>query len=294
MGSVGTVINFCTNESRFIGPCLSQALLFSKQVIVPVASHFFDGTPENWDLLEKIYEAFPECLFVEYPFIPHRISQAIFKTVKPTAFWHSMSRLIGASLLDKTIEWVFFLDADEIGEGIRVKEWLDYNEIRCSLHFANYWYFRESCYRAEPLEDSIVLAKRGALTSDVLLNERERDAIAFDRRMVLGLDGKPLFHHFSWVRTEKEMLQKVKSWSHRHDRNWKEAIHKEFSGPFQGRDFVHGYQFHTVPPPFQVSAEPFFEPKGKKNVLRLSESEVERYAKMKKIPLRDLLLNFLS
>ncbi len=285
---VGTVVNFCSNESRFIRPCLEQALLFSNQVVVVLANHFFDGTPENRDLLEQIYAAFPNCQFVEYPFVPGSIPKRIFQNVRPDAFWHCLSRLIGASVLHDSIESVLFLDADEVIDGARFAEWLDCSGYEChtALKLANYWYFRESIYRADHFEDSVVLAQRKALSSDLLLHNHERDAIyellpGPKRRMVMGTDGIPMVHHFSWVRTQQEMLNKVRRWGHKNDRDWEALVLREFEGPFQGTDFVHGYRFDTVESPFPTDA-PVFEPRGEGHVLRLSEKELLRYAGVKK------------
>ena len=47
---------------------------------------------------------------------------------------------------------------------------------------------------------------------------------------VLGLDGLPMIHHYSWVRTEKEFLKKIGSWGHKHDLDWREAPHHEIFG----------------------------------------------------------------
>lgn len=295
--AIGTVVNFCTNESRFISACLKQALRFSSQVVVSVASHFFDGTEENRELLEQIYAAFPECHFIEYPFVPDQIPSSVFKEVRPEAFWHCLSRLIGVSFLDKNLETIFFLDADEVADGPAVADWLDSSdyEQHTALKLANYWYFREPSFQAENLEDSIVLVQRKALTSDMLLQDEERNAL-YDslpgpkRRMVLGDGGLALFHHFSWVRSQEEMLKKVRSWGHRKDREWEELVRREFSGPFQGTDFVHGYRFRTVEPAFELA--PKFESRGKKNVLRLSERKVREFASMKKIPISRRLTYF--
>jgi hypothetical protein len=284
---IGTVVNFCTNESRFISACLKQALRFSSQVIVPVASHFFDGNPENRALLEQIYQAFPECLFLEYPFIPHKIPKVIFKHIRPEAFWHCLSRLIGVAFLERDLETILFLDADEVADGKGVSEWLDASDYKqhTALKFANYWYFREPLFQAESFEDSVVLVQKRALKMEMLLQDEERNAL-YDsaaepkRRGVLGTSGKPLFHHFSWVRTEEEMLRKVKSWGHRKDRDWEGLVRREFAAPFQGVDFVHGYRFHAVDIPFELTSE--FENRGKKNVVHLSEGEVIAFAKMKK------------
>lgn len=279
---IAVVVNFCTNESRFIKCCLEQALLFSPQVIVAVCDHFFDGKPESRPLLEAIYQAFPECQFIEYPFVPEQIPKKVFKSVEPSHFWHSLSRLIGYRFLDDNIESVLFLDADEIPDGSRFSEWLDCSDytLNSALKMANYWYFREPCFRAEKWEDSIVLVQKKSLTPHLLLRQEEREAI-YDslpgpkRRNVVGVDGLPMFHHYSWVRTEEEMLRKVKSWGHKKDRDWESLVKKEFSRAFQGVDFVHGYRFQTVIPTFEIQFElPIFPARGKGNVTRLTHEQV--------------------
>jgi hypothetical protein len=278
---IATVINFCTNEARFIQSCLEQALIFSQQVIVPISTHFFDGTLENRACLEEIYRAFPECQFVEYPFAPKKVKRSLLKSVGAEHFWHCVSRIVGFSCVDEEIETILFLDADEVPEGKKFQEWLDGGDYRqyAVLKLANYWYFREPRYRAEKLEDSVILAQKKVLTSDVLIHPNERCALYEmlphpKRRMVTGVDGLPLVHHFSWVRTQEEMLKKVKSWGHKKDRNWEELVTKEFNAPFQGTDFVHGYPFQEVVSPFPICLEPpSFTPRGKRNVRKFKEEE---------------------
>lgn len=280
---LATIVNFCTNESRFLKNCLEQAHSFSSQVIIPVCDHFFDGTPENRPLLEAIYRAFPECIFVEYPFIQKQIPKRIFKAIDPAHFWHSLSRLLASQFLNEKIETVLFLDADEVADGDRFAEWLecsDYN-FHTVLKMANYWYFREPRYRAVEWEDSIVLAQRRSLEPRLLLKQEEREAI-YDslpgpkRRMVLSVDGYPMFHHYSWVRTEEEMLKKVRSWGHKKDRDWEAQVKKEFEAPFSGTDFIHNYQFNTVKPIFDIRLDsPSFSSKGNgENVIRMKPEHV--------------------
>lgn len=279
---IATIVNFCTNESRFLKICLEESFQCSRQVIVVVCDHFFDGTTENRELLERIYRAFPDCLFVEYPFIPHRISKRLFKKVDPAHFWHSLSRLIGAQFLSEDIESVLFLDTDEIPEGRRFAEWLECSDYTCHtvLKMANYWYFREPCYQADHWEDSVVLVQRRALKPHLLLKQEERDAI-YDslpgpkRRLVVGSDGLPMFHHYSWVRTQNEMLKKVRSWGHRGDRDWEALVRQEFLQPFKGKDFVHHYSCKQIDPVFSVSFDPpEFQEKGRPNVVRMSQESV--------------------
>lgn len=279
---LATVVNFCSNESRFIKPCLEQCVQFSKQVIVPVCDHFFDGTKEDLALLENIYKAFPQVLFVQYPFIPEKVPSNILKKTDPAHFWHSLSRLIAAEQIEESIDHVLFLDADEIPDAKRFSCWLDCSDYSAHtvLKLANYWYFREPVYQAEKWEDSVVFAQKRALEPHLLLKKEERDAIYGSlpgpkRRMVLGVDGQPMFHHYSWVRTQEQMLKKVSSWGHCNDRSWKTLVEEEFKGPFQGKDFIHNYSFKTVPARFEIPEDKgVFSSNGNPNVIRLTEKNV--------------------
>lgn len=286
---VASIINFCSNESRFLSSCIEQCKLFSSQIVVPVCDHFFDGTVENRSLLEEIYRAYPDCLFVEYPFIPAEIPPRIFKEVNPAHFWHSCSRLVGSSFLDKTLETVLFLDADEIPDGGKFRQWLEASDYQhhTVMKLSNYWYFREPAFQALSWEDSILLVQARSLTQDLLIHQDERNAIyqllpGPKRRHVTGSDGQPMFHHFSWVRTKEEMLKKVNSWGHKKDRNWVELVEREFSQPFQGTDFVHGYKFQTVAPLFSLEPPKFKPNIGDSRVIRLSKKGLKELLKCKK------------
>lgn len=281
---IATIINFCTIEARFIQACIEQCRYFSQQIIVPVCDHFFNGLPENRERLNEIYSAFHDCQFIEYPFIPNRISRKLLNQVTREHFWHCASRFVGSSLIDDHIETVLFLDADEVPDGKKFSKWLlssDYSD-HSVMKFSNYWYFREPRYQSLHFEDSIVLAQKRILSPSVLLQPSERDAI-YDllpgpkRREATDFDGMPMFHHFSWVRTKDEMLNKVRSWGHRDDRNWEELVEKEFAAPFSGTDFVHHYRFQECDPVFHISMNsPVFssDSKGPAQVVRLNEDEL--------------------
>lgn len=296
---IAAIINFCSNESRFIGACIEQAQIFAKQVIVSVCDHFFDGTVENRSILEQVYRAYPDCLFIEYPFIPSEIPRRIFKEISPSHFWHSCSRLVGASFLDKDIQAIVFLDADEIADGAKFAEWLEASDYHYHtvMKLANFWYFREPIYQALSLEDSIVLVQARALDPEILLRQEERDAMyellpGPKRRSVTGSDGQPMFHHYSWVRTKEEMMKKVQSWGHKGDRNWISLVEKEFTGPFQGVDFIHGYGYKTVSPLFDIRLGAVtFKPTGREGrVVHLTQKQLRDLLKFKK----NILLEWLS
>ncbi|GAX59997.1 hypothetical protein SCALIN_C05_0082 [Candidatus Scalindua japonica] len=65
-------------------------------------------------------------------------------------------------------------------------------------------------------------------------------------RNIYGLDGKPMADHYSWVRTQEEMIKKVQTFDHKSDLNWISLIENQFSQDFNGTDFINGYEYEIV------------------------------------------------
>jgi hypothetical protein len=236
---VATVINYCTNEYRFIRCCVTAVAPFSAQILVPVADHFFDGAPEDPALLARTAAENPEATLLPYAWTPGHAPR----------YWHNYSRLVGAQHLSADVDWVLFLDADEIVDTalfVQFAERLRGSECR-SYKLANYWYFRAPIYRATALEDSAVVVRKALAGRIELESRKEREQFVHrSTPRLVTVDGRPIVHHFSWVRTKEEMLKKVRSWGHRGDRKWEARVEEEFSRPFNGRCFVHDYEFVTV------------------------------------------------
>ncbi len=250
--SLAVIINFCSIEARFLPFCVREAKKFASQIIVPVCDHFFDGTPERKDLLEETFLQLDSAQIISYPYLPFLLQETDHNK---NHLWHSISRLVGFCELEQDIEYVLFLDADEIVEGTPFSLWLDSQEYRqyAACRLWNFWYFREEEYQAKTWETSPVLAQKKRITKKGLFQKGERDALfsSIKGNKKRGVPKRPLVHHYSWVRTQEEMLQKVHSWGHKEERNWKDLVEKEFQGPFRGTDFVHGYEYEKVKPFFQ-------------------------------------------
>lgn len=251
---ITTIINFCTNDYRFIGSCIRHAAAFSDEVIVPYTDHFYDGTPENKALLEKTIAENPQARFVYFPYDPNL-------DVLPQ-HWVTYARVVGWKASRPETDFILFLDADEIVDSERFGLWLKKFPLSTQnvVKLANYYYFRDVCYQAETFEDSVVLARKSRLTEAMIMDFLDRDKSYRDiaepkSRMVLGTDQKPLIHHYSWVRTEEEMVKKVSTWGHSHERNWVQLVREEFAQGFSGVDFVHGYRYKTVPPFIELTKE---------------------------------------
>jgi nicotinic acid mononucleotide adenylyltransferase len=244
---ITTLINYCTNDYRFVSHCIREAALFSEEVIVPYTDYFYDGTRENLELLEKTIQENPQARFEFFPYDPNLKVQS--------QHWVTYARVVGWKKSSPETDYILFLDADEVVESQKFKDWLEIFPLSKMnvVKLSNYYYFREVKYQSETFEDSVVLARKKYLTEPMIMDFLDRDKAFRDipepkARMVMGADQKPMIHHYSWVRTEEEMVKKVSTWGHSHERNWVEMVRNEFANGFQGKDFVHGYRYKEVEP----------------------------------------------
>ncbi len=241
---IATVINFCSNDYPFLKECIAHVKGISSQILIPVCDHFFDGVAEDKQLLQSIYKENEEATFLEYAWEDRGY---------PSFYWHNLSRVIGAYFTAQEMEYILFLDTDEIVDEDRFREWIEGFALQkyTALRLANYWYFRETTYQATIWEHTPLLVRKERIHGETLFSPKERNGAYYltggeKKDHVLSLDGKPMIHHYSWVRTEEQMKRKVSSWSHNTERNWMDLVDKEFSRPFNGKDFVHGYEFKEV------------------------------------------------
>lgn len=251
---ISTIINYSTNEYRFIRHAIAHAAEFSVEIIVPVCERFFDNQPEDESLLFQTVQENPKARFIRFPFI----SEIAPKRLGPH-FWPNLARWVGIGHVSAPSKYILFLDADEIIDSHRFMEWLSTNEYQKhdSIQFSNYWYFRSIEHRALQTEAIAVMVHRDSITAERAFSRLERHQLfTHGLRNAVGLDGLPMIHHYSWVRTKEEMLRKVRSWSHREGRDWVALVEKEFSGPFSGKDFVHNYDFDSVEPYVQIDMNP--------------------------------------
>ncbi len=291
MHQIGTVVSYCTNDFRFLTMCIEEARHFSSQIIVVAADHLFDGTPEDQARLESACLRHPDCLFIEFSYDPVQpyglYCPVTSEDPEWVRYWHSTGRYIGFHFLDPKIETVLFADVDEVHEGKRFIEWLDGFDYRSfdAIRLASYFYFRSASHRALSWLPSSLLVKRSALAPETILDLLERqgmlEGMAGTRmRQAVGLDGQPLVHHYSWVKTKEEMLVKAKSWGHKHDKDWEGLIEEEFSAPFRGKDTFYGLHYEEVSPwKDPLAAIPFSPHQGAppENLLRLDAKSFFRH-----------------
>jgi hypothetical protein len=133
--SIATVIHYCTNDFRFLRKIVDEANKFSKFIIIPVCDHFFNGVPENRALLNRTYQKFPECQFIEFEYHPKRIYNPFLIDCSSEErewgfFWHSTSRYTGTLFMSEPVDYLLFLDSDEVIDGARFLKWLDQGKYR--------------------------------------------------------------------------------------------------------------------------------------------------------------------
>lgn len=247
MTDLAAIVSFCTHDIRFFEKCISSLRPFCSQIIVPVCDHFYNGEPEDRKLLGRLYASYPDVTFIEFAYSETQVygtpSQLVAGSPYWAQHWHNTSRLIGTYYLEDEIDTVLFCDVDEIFAEAPVLDGED------AIRFATYWYDRRADMRATCHPDGLLLAKRSLLTDELILNEDERmgtfHRIEGNKVQSWKQEGKPIVHHYSFVRTKEELLCKVRRWGHHWERDWESLLRKE-------GDVVRGYTYESV--------EPFWDP----------------------------------
>lgn len=230
--AIAAVINYCTNDYRFLSRAIAELQSIASQIIVPVCDHFFDGTPENRSLLHRTYADHPDVLFLEFAYDVKRLYTPYVQRLPEDddwgALWHSTARYLSFLYLSQEIEYLLFLDADEIIEGNTFAEWLQHEDYQKweALWFFAYCYGFQASLRTSELQQTALLVKRSALSPLKIFSAQERFGIFAGllgpkRLQILGLDDKPMIHHYSWVRPFDECIVKSSTWGKRTQRDWK-------------------------------------------------------------------------
>ena len=255
MIKLASIISFCTHDIRYLDKCIESLRPFSDQILIPICDHLYNGAPENYLLLQEIYNTYPDITFIEFAYSEDEVygTPAALVPHSPgwSRHWHNSARLIAYYHLQPEIEKVLFVDVDEIfSEDIQALPIQDY----AALRFATYWYFQTAAQAATCYPDGPLLIDRKELTPRRLLNPHERmglyELTQGNKQNEYLVNEKPIVHHYSWVRREDEMKSKLATWGHNWERDW-ETLMKESAG----KDYIRSYTYQTVEPywdPMQV------------------------------------------
>lgn len=182
---------------------------------------------------------------------------------RPNAYFHNLSRWTAIQHISN--DWVFIIDADELPDGQLVSEWLsnftssDLNPSTC-YKLACHWYFKAPENQAIPLEDSILLIHRSHLTEANIFGDDERDHLirASKNKLLIqvkDLQGRVMWHHFSFVRGKEGLIKKLSTWGHSDDL-FKEVDPAKFVGYIYHNegvnDIVHQYSYVQVSNKFGI------------------------------------------
>jgi hypothetical protein len=139
-------------------------------------------------------------------------------------------------------------------------EWLQTGEHRKwnAARLLGYFYAIRPTLRATLLQEVPLLVRRSFLEPRFFFHPDERYALYKyaeepKHRAIRGKDQKPLFHHYSWVRTSAECEMKSGSWGHRTLKDWPEEIRKAFQSKEKKCLFGMDLEFEEI-------ADPFFDP----------------------------------
>ena len=183
----------------------------------------------------------------------------------------------------KNIEskYVWQLDSDEVLNGREALRWMQSGQyLKAQVwSFECHWYFMTTSIRSH-----LAGLLPGALALGSILSKNEKLFFSpfFDRQTFAKLSHRlvffdkkgqkrrvnlgrlmagtgSFFHHYSWTRTHEQMLQKVSSWGHALERNWKELVESEFrifnDNPDNykpRREFIHNSTLVKIKSPFLV------------------------------------------
>lgn len=246
---IEAVVLYSSNDSRFAKACIQSLLDVNIRTHVITYTHMWNGTLEDTGKLQSPLTQFTKNKLFNQYCIDWTEGQSPW-------YWEGLGRYLGTQEVLDSSEYIMYIDIDEILDAEKFKVWIDSKEFKKydALKLATYWYWREPMYRAQQLEDSVVLLKTN-IAKQLPLRSGGRE-IYFDStsnsvRYTGGED--PMIHHYSWVRTKEEMLNKVSNWGHAEDRkDWKSLVEEEFSRPFNGTDFLHKYQYVEVTNKFNL------------------------------------------
>ena len=254
--NIDCVIISNSDDFRFLLPNLEQIHKIFNKIVIALGNQLWNGESEDKDKLDKfkslVSKKCSNVDIVEYN-VPKDAILSIKDRVASEMYWEGHARYIAYNSL-ASHDYVMFLDSDEVIHGALFKQWLDTNEYKKYdvMKLKNYWYWREPVYRAmNYYEDSVILIKNKTFDPLDIFDNRGRHGLYENCKgsnKIRNAGGNKIFiHHYSWVRSQKDMETKVRSWGHRNDRkDWLDLVKEEFSRPFNGTDFVKGLKYDTI------------------------------------------------
>lgn len=262
--NIGCVLLATSDDFDFLKSSLRNIHDIFFKINVMIGDKFWNGDPEDEDKINELIDKTE--LYDNVSIMKYNVGKKLYNPwtskvlpdiqVNDSMYWEGYARVIGTINMPLNTEYIIYLDSDEIIDNNQFKTWLNYDLYKNYdiIKFANFWYWREPIYRARNyIEDSVTMVKYKFAynNKDYIFSNLGRHGLyeltENKIRSVMGIDNKPMIHHYSWVRNKEQMIRKVKNWGHRNDKNnWIELVEEEFSRPFNGTDFLKNLQYDVV------------------------------------------------
>lgn len=260
--NLAIIINYCSLHKQFIDANIEQCLKVTNNVMLSIGSHLYDGRPESDKQLSQLSKKYPTVFILSFNTLnidkeyPNEYSNKISTRSRILSYKKCIMKF-------DNIEWMLFLDSDEIPEGDKLKIFLSKSQFDNDKNymFSNYWYFREPIYQSLTFEQNPLLIHINNIKDHILESQYERNGFINDinetkktEKFVNDIDGNPMFHHFSWAYSKEKMIEKVK-WSFSKDNHILlfQCIENEFESPFKMKDFIHNYDYKIVENIFNIT-----------------------------------------
>ena len=239
-----SILQYSTIDFRFLEVQLQQLSKFSSEIIIPICDRLFNGDDEDSKLMKSslmVIEKFPKARIIDFEWDGLK---------ENSGYYHNLSRQLGTR--EAKNDWLLFVDTDEILTD-EFEQWFDsIKHEDKAWWFTCHWYFREPIYQSTSTEAAGLLIHKKYCNWNINIRHERQQLLHLphivngDWVRIVGPSGNLMMNHFSWVRSKEEMLRKVSSWGHSGDKDWKVLVEEEFTRDFNGKDFVHGYQYNTV------------------------------------------------
>lgn len=266
MHNIRCIILSNVDDFRFLYPSIEQIYDIFKEIIIIVGEQRWTGEDEDMNKINKLKSDFSKYTSVKIMTykVPDDIIHCVYKSVTPAMYWEAHARWMAYSELSAKDGYIVFLDADELIERQKFVDWLNTNEYLKydGMKLANYWYWMKPTYRSKDyIEDSVVIIRGLSSNPMHLFSNLGRhgifESVKGCKKRNIMFRNEPFIHHYSWVRTREQMLNKVKSWGHRDDNvPWVQLVEKEFEKNEEDekeiRDFIKGLSYVKVDNIFNI------------------------------------------
>jgi hypothetical protein len=151
---IEAVILYSTNDYKFFKICIHNLLKCGIKCHIITYSHMWNGEEEDVELLNKSIDAFKDNKNVNFYKIEWELGNSPW-------YWEGLGRYLGTNKVNKTSDYILYIDIDEIVDPEKFNSWIATSEYKKYdvLKLSTYWYWREPIYQAHQKEDSIVMIK---------------------------------------------------------------------------------------------------------------------------------------